>query len=94
MFEGTYNRQELQNKLGLASREHFRKAYLQAAIDLEFVALTIPEKPKSSNLTTVIGDVGLPLIHSKIPGKSHSKVLSLIVSQIIINRNEYRYNKN
>ncbi|WP_194973825.1 ATP-binding protein [Aquiflexum lacus] len=48
VFEGTHNRQELQEKLGLANREHFRKAYLQPAIDLEFVALTVPEKPKSS----------------------------------------------
>jgi hypothetical protein len=44
----THKREELQDKLGLKDREHFRKEYLQAAIELGLVEPTIPDKPTSS----------------------------------------------
>jgi hypothetical protein len=34
--------------LGLADREHFSKEYLQPAITSGLVAMTIPDKPRSS----------------------------------------------
>jgi predicted HTH transcriptional regulator len=43
-----HDRQELQELLGLADRENFRKNYLQPAIDAELIEMTIPDKPKSS----------------------------------------------
>lgn len=49
LFDGEHKRQDLQDKLGLSDREHFRKIYVQPALDLDLIELTIPDKPKSSN---------------------------------------------
>ncbi|MDO8897766.1 MAG: ATP-binding protein, partial [Bacteroidales bacterium] len=47
-FTGEHTRQELQDKLKLANRENFRKNYLQSALEVELIELTVPEKPNSS----------------------------------------------
>ncbi|HEY9559183.1 MAG TPA: hypothetical protein VIR29_00195 [Anseongella sp.] len=58
VFEGVHDRTELQSKLGLSDREHFRKSYLQPAIDAGLVALTIPDKPTSSKQRYVLTEAG------------------------------------
>jgi ATP-dependent DNA helicase RecG len=45
---GEMTRQQLQAALGLQNDEHFRKAYLQPALDAGLIELTIPDKPRSS----------------------------------------------
>jgi hypothetical protein len=44
---GEHPRQALQALLGLADREHFRKAYLQPALVDKLIEPTIPDKPNS-----------------------------------------------
>jgi len=46
-MDKAYSRKELMEKLKLTHREHFRAAYIQKAIELGFVELTLPDKPKS-----------------------------------------------
>ncbi|WP_118194811.1 Fic family protein [Albibacterium indicum] len=58
VFDGIHNRGELQLKLGLTDREHFRKTYLQPAVYNGFVALTIPDKPTSSKQQYVLTELG------------------------------------
>jgi hypothetical protein len=41
-------RQQLMQALGLKNDEHFRKAYLQPALDAGLIEMTIPDKPRSS----------------------------------------------
>ncbi len=48
VFTGEHTRMELQDKLNLANREYFRRSYLQPALDVNLIELTIPEKPNSS----------------------------------------------
>lgn len=48
VFTATHSRQELKLKLKLSDREYFRKSFLQPAIELGLIALTIPDKPRSS----------------------------------------------
>ncbi len=43
---GAMTRQELQRALGLKDDEHFRKAYLQVALDTGVIEMTIPDKPR------------------------------------------------
>ncbi|MCF8051658.1 MAG: putative DNA binding domain-containing protein [Desulfobacterales bacterium] len=43
------SRMEIQDAIGLADREHFRKHYLLPALDAGLIERTIPEKPKSKN---------------------------------------------
>ena len=45
---GEMTRQQLQRALGLKDDEHFRKAYLQPALDAGLIEMTIPDKPRSS----------------------------------------------
>ena len=45
---GQMTRQQLQQALGLKDDEHFRKAYLQPALDAGLIEMTIPDKPRSS----------------------------------------------
>ena len=42
------NRQEIQEKLNLFDREHFRLSYLKPALELGLIEMTIPDKPNSS----------------------------------------------
>ena len=45
---GEMTRQQLQQALGLKDDEHFRKAYLQPALDRGLIEMTVPDKPRSS----------------------------------------------
>ena len=44
-----YTTVALMEKLGLKSRETFRKNYLNPAMDLDLIHMTIPDKPNSRN---------------------------------------------
>jgi ATP-dependent DNA helicase RecG len=46
-LEGEMTRQGIQEALGLADREHFRKTYLVPALEQGAVEMTLPDKPKS-----------------------------------------------
>ena len=48
-IDGTQSREELQEKLDLKDREHFRKSYLNEALLLELIEMSIPDKPNSRN---------------------------------------------
>ena len=71
VFETVHNRTELQSILGLLDREHFRKSYLQPAIDAGLIALTIPDRPTSSKQRYVLTDLGKQL--KRNPKKKHTK---------------------
>ena len=43
-------RPQLQEALGLKNAEHFRKAYLQPALDAGLIEMTLPDKPRGSRL--------------------------------------------
>lgn len=47
VFTGEHARQELQALLGVADREHFRKAYLLPALATGLIEPTLPDKPNS-----------------------------------------------
>src|SRR6218665_2024307 len=47
VISGEHNRKELQKMLRLLDREHFRKNYLQPALDEGLIEQTIPDKPNS-----------------------------------------------
>jgi hypothetical protein len=44
---GEQSREEIQEKLNLANREHFRKGYLVPALEAGLIERTIPDKPNS-----------------------------------------------
>ena len=48
-YEVPYTSTVLMEKLGLKSKETFRKNYMNPAMHLQLVQMTIPEKPKSRN---------------------------------------------
>lgn len=48
-YEVPYTSTVLMEKLGLKSKETFRKNYMNPAMQLRLVQMTIPEKPKSRN---------------------------------------------
>ena len=48
-YEVPYTTTALMEKLGLKSKETFRKNYMNPAMELQLVQMTIPEKPKSRN---------------------------------------------
>lgn len=43
------SRDELQEMLGLKDRENFRKLYINVALNLKLMEMTIPDKPNSKN---------------------------------------------
>ncbi len=47
--DGELTRDELQARLGIADRKHFRAEYLHMAIDQGLIEMTLPDKPKSIN---------------------------------------------
>ena len=48
-MEGEMSRQAMLDAVGLAHREHFRKAYLLPALELGVIEMTLPDKPQSRN---------------------------------------------
>ena len=48
-YDVPYPASELMKRLGLKSRETFRKHYLHPAMELHLVEMTIPDKPNSRN---------------------------------------------
>ena len=48
-YEIPYTSKALMEKLGLKSKEGFRRNYLRPAIDMNLIRMTIPEKPNSRN---------------------------------------------
>ncbi len=47
IFDGPASRDELQKKLQLKDREHFRKNYLLEALNGDLIEMTVPDKPNS-----------------------------------------------
>jgi len=48
-YDTPYTSNVLMTKLGLRSKENFRKNYLHPAIDMNLIRMTIPDKPNSRN---------------------------------------------
>lgn len=48
-YDIPYSSFELMDKLGLHSKEGFRRTYLKPAIELNLIQMTIPDKPNSRN---------------------------------------------
>jgi len=48
-YDTPYTLGALMEKLGLRSRETFRKNYMHPASNLNLVQMTLPDKPKSRN---------------------------------------------
>lgn len=48
-YDIPYTAKALMEKLQLKSKETFRKNYMNPAIDMNLVAMTIPDKPQSRN---------------------------------------------
>lgn len=48
-YEIPYTSKALMEKLGLKSKEGFRRNYLRPAIDMNLIRMTIPDKPNSRN---------------------------------------------
>lgn len=49
LMDQPYTRTELQRKMNLQDREHFRTHYLQSALQLNLIEMTLPDKPNSRN---------------------------------------------
>ncbi|MBR3811977.1 MAG: Fic family protein [Agathobacter sp.] len=48
-YDIPYTSNVLMNKLGLKSKEGFRRNYLRPAVDMNLIQMTIPDKPNSRN---------------------------------------------
>ena len=48
ILDGDMTRQDIQIRLDLHDREHFRKTYLQPALQKNLIEMTLPDKPQSS----------------------------------------------
>ncbi|RKY05993.1 MAG: transcriptional regulator, partial [Planctomycetota bacterium] len=58
VLETPLNRGQIQERLGLKHREHFRKEYLRPALKTGLVAMTNPDKPRAANQKYYITETG------------------------------------
>ena len=56
------SREQLQERLKLIDRKHFRTDYLQPAIKAGLVAMTIPDKPNSSKQKYYLTEMGIQFV--------------------------------
>ena len=56
------NRLELQNRLNLSDREHFRRNYLKPALECGVIEMTKPDKPNSSTQRYRLTELGKQII--------------------------------
>lgn len=61
VIRGEMKRVEIQNALGLRHEDYFREAYLVPALQANCIAMTIPDKPKSSQQKYRLTNKGLEL---------------------------------
>ena len=54
-YDIPYTSNVLMDKLGLKSKEGFRRNYLRPAVDMNLIQMTIPDKPNSKNQRYVKG---------------------------------------
>ena len=59
---GEMNRLELQNRLNLSDREHFRRNYLKPALECGVIEMTKPDKPNSSTQRYRLTELGKQII--------------------------------
>lgn len=52
------SRHELQEKLGLRDREHFRREYLQPALKAGLIVMSNPDKPRAADQKYCITEAG------------------------------------
>ncbi len=64
VMQGEMKRIDIQNALGLHHEDYFRQAYLIPALQAHCVAMTIPDKPKSSRQKYCLTDKGGALQNS------------------------------
>lgn len=69
LVNGDIKRIELQHQLKLADAEHFRKHYLSPALEQGVLAMTIPEKPTSSNQRYRLTSLG-KIVRKRLDGQS------------------------
>lgn len=62
-LEGEMSRQQLQAALQLKDDKHFREAFLQPALDAQMVAMTQPDRPRSSKQRYRLTEQGLQRRH-------------------------------
>ena len=67
---GEMTRQAIQDALGLAHRENFRKVYLAPALELGVIEMTLPNKPRSSNQRYRLTALGRQWLKTHSPGGS------------------------
>ena len=60
--DGELLREELQERIGLADRKHFRTDYLRPALNAGMIEMTIPDKPTSSKQKYRITEKGRALL--------------------------------
>ena len=48
-YDTPYTRKITYEKLGLKSRDGFRRNYLQPALEMNLIQMTLPDKPNSRN---------------------------------------------
>lgn len=48
-YEVAYTSKALMEKLGLKSKEGFRRNYLIPAIEMKLIRMTVPEQPRNRN---------------------------------------------
>lgn len=51
-------RRELQEKLGLRDREHFRQKYIQPALQLGLISMSNPDNPRAADQRYNITELG------------------------------------
>lgn len=70
-MHGEMKRTEIQSALGLRHEDYFREAYLIPALQANCIAMTIPNKPKSSRQRYLLTDKGYKLqTHLRKKGKA------------------------
>ena len=62
VLEGEMNRLELQEKLNLSDREHFRRSYLKPALEQGVIEMTVPDKPNSKSQKYRLTAIGKQLL--------------------------------
>jgi ATP-dependent DNA helicase RecG len=67
VLDGEMSRRQLQRAWGLKNSEHFRKAYLQPALEGGLIEMTVPDKPRSTKQKYRLTPKGLAAVAPKLP---------------------------
>jgi len=83
-YEVPYTAVTLMELLGLKSKESFRKNYLNPAIELQLIQMTVPDKPRSRKDRCCWANMNVDAVAAQIKKRNYPAAIKEFCGEILL----------